>query len=1490
MTPGFDPYHKWLGISPAEQPPHHYRLLGISEFETDPDVIQSAGDRQMAHVRTYGTGPHSELSQKLLNEISAAKLCLLQPAKKRVYDEQLQIRLRRNGTPTPPPASAPPLVQPVVIGNALPPTLAPHQVSPHQISPHQISPHQPIPPQMDAGSGISRGLPPALGAPPRGSSISPAPVLPSPLPAAVPGPAAPGFNEGFAVSANGSDNGSYRPRRSAGNGLMIAGTVIGGLFGLGIGAVALYFFNQSKPPVNNNRPIVSRGTGSDSTTDRGKSGSTNGNSSSNNSSSNNGSGRNGSNSGTPTPNPRSDRTLPVPVEPWRPGTNPGGTMLPGVGATIPRPPLPVTPVGATVNLLKDLVPEPNSINGKWHMEYSALISPASGVSVLSFPFETGSSYRVNLVVERRKGTLEFAVGLPCNGTVVQAVLDANSQKNGGLQVINGRAHHENPTTYRRTVIHQHRHAQIQIDVQPTNITLTANGEKLIDWRGDVAREFTQPQSFWPRMPRPMLYLGSWDSEFRITTFTYTPLSPATSSGSPSSGSLGNATPLLGGTGGFPFQNAQKDPAAALVGVRVNFTNFAGKSLLGGILGIFQTPTGRIYSPVSGAPGTNTTEVLAKPGYAVGGLIVKSSIFVHQIKVVFMKADGDELDPLDQYSSSWLGPTADGVEANLLSKGPPIIGFHGRAGLGIDAIGLIFRGKENATGPGPGTLAGPVTGPGPTPDPGPGTLPNGPSSPYGPPPTNGLVAHWTLDRIISDDARDSLSGETATGTEIVSAAGKAGGGAFFPSQKSWFDLPEREFGPQFTLSFWIRPSAVTDLSTIAASRGSESQRPGFALAINTPKTRDGVLSFVARDLQDRVGGLVSNPGIIAWDAWQHVVAVVDTKNSRVMLMHNGNPLACKVLGPISFPTKSAWRIGAMLTSDFGFRGAMDEIRVYNRMLDIQEIRALTFAYGPVSPTPSGPGSGPDPGPSTPLVPPNTAVVATPNPPTGAQNMPARTLADLLKGETRRPVPELAAREKAKGLVDEIFADEMAKAKSPAEKATLARKLTDQARQTTDDAAAQYTMLRQAADMASSAGQAVLAWQALDELGLLFEEDVLPAKRATLEGAAKHAKTPEDYKGMAEMWRLLLNDAIRRDDFPLALNFAEEARVASRKFPDDIYQKLVLEGTKELKEMQAAFLMASPHRAALERDSQNAVSALGWGRFVAAYKGDWRRGLPFWAAGTGPTAETAKLDLSDPTSPESQLKVADGWWDAAEKEREKLPQKFIRGRAAEWYTKALPGTSGLVRARVQKRIEEFEQFQAAAIFPAGQWVNVLGTIDVGRHKVRGDWGRRGEEIGILSADPDSRIALPVGVSESYEIQFSFIRGKGSDGVGMIIPVGDRQVLCILGSHGNRYCGFETINGEWLDRDNPSRQPLALTNGRRYTGKISVKKEGDNAKLAVDLDGRRVTQWEGPISALNLFPSWSLPSSQSFALIARWNVSVAYDEVKLKVTDGAARLLSN
>lgn len=94
----FDPYRKWLGIAPKDQPPNFYRLLGIDLFEGDVDVIANAADQRMTHVRTFQSGPHGPLSQRILNELAAARVCLLDPQKRAEYDAELREKIRSEQT------------------------------------------------------------------------------------------------------------------------------------------------------------------------------------------------------------------------------------------------------------------------------------------------------------------------------------------------------------------------------------------------------------------------------------------------------------------------------------------------------------------------------------------------------------------------------------------------------------------------------------------------------------------------------------------------------------------------------------------------------------------------------------------------------------------------------------------------------------------------------------------------------------------------------------------------------------------------------------------------------------------------------------------------------------------------------------------------------------------------------------------------------------------------------------------------------------------------------------------------------------------------------------------------------------------------------------------------------------------------------------------------------------------------------------------------
>ncbi|NQT16357.1 MAG: toll/interleukin-1 receptor domain-containing protein, partial [Planctomycetes bacterium] len=100
---GFDPYREWLGIPPEEQPPNHYRLLGLKPFEDLTSVIRAAVEMRFDHVRKYTlSGPLAEHAYRTLDEVSAASACLLDLKKKAAYDVKLRDELAaRSALPKP---------------------------------------------------------------------------------------------------------------------------------------------------------------------------------------------------------------------------------------------------------------------------------------------------------------------------------------------------------------------------------------------------------------------------------------------------------------------------------------------------------------------------------------------------------------------------------------------------------------------------------------------------------------------------------------------------------------------------------------------------------------------------------------------------------------------------------------------------------------------------------------------------------------------------------------------------------------------------------------------------------------------------------------------------------------------------------------------------------------------------------------------------------------------------------------------------------------------------------------------------------------------------------------------------------------------------------------------------------------------------------------------------------------------------------------------
>jgi len=89
MAEQLDVYRDWLGIPDTERPLNHYQLLRLPKFEDSTEKIRARYRKMNDHVRKYAVGRYAAESQRLLNELAKAMLCLTDVQRKREYDASL---------------------------------------------------------------------------------------------------------------------------------------------------------------------------------------------------------------------------------------------------------------------------------------------------------------------------------------------------------------------------------------------------------------------------------------------------------------------------------------------------------------------------------------------------------------------------------------------------------------------------------------------------------------------------------------------------------------------------------------------------------------------------------------------------------------------------------------------------------------------------------------------------------------------------------------------------------------------------------------------------------------------------------------------------------------------------------------------------------------------------------------------------------------------------------------------------------------------------------------------------------------------------------------------------------------------------------------------------------------------------------------------------------------------------------------------------------
>jgi hypothetical protein len=86
----------------------------------------------------------------------------------------------------------------------------------------------------------------------------------------------------------------------------------------------------------------------------------------------------------------------------------------------------------------------------------------------------------------------------------------------------------------------------------------------------------------------------------------------------------------------------------------------------------------------------TVRVRARPGYAVGGITLRTGLNINGLSFTFMRIKGRELDPKRSYTSAWIGDRTGGGENYITGDGAPVIGLFGsKSDRHVHSLALLF---------------------------------------------------------------------------------------------------------------------------------------------------------------------------------------------------------------------------------------------------------------------------------------------------------------------------------------------------------------------------------------------------------------------------------------------------------------------------------------------------------------------------------------------------------------------------------------------------------------------------------------------------------------------------------------------------------------------------------------------------------------------------------------------------------------------------------
>ena len=314
--------------------------------------------------------------------------------------------------------------------------------------------------------------------------------------------------------------------------------------------------------------------------------------------------------------------------------------------------------------------------------------------------------------------------------------------------------------------------------------------------------------------------------------------------------------------------------------------------------------------------------------------------------------------------------------------------------------------------------------------------------------------------------------------------------------------------------------------------------------------------------------------------------------------------------------------------------------------------------------------------------------------------------------KKAVPSAAAQAKIEQLIRELYKDDLAKATDEsAAKLRLAQTLLQEGRDTVDDAAGRYVLLKQAHKLAAEAGDINIALAAADELAQDFaipSAELFQMRVQTLSTAAKANKAPrEAYQTVVDSALLQLEETLAADDFPSSLALIAAADKAAIQLRNVALVASIRRRLDEVKSLQKEYAHYEKFAEQLAKSPNDPTANFEMGYYYALIRGNWEKGLKMLALGNGLAAKAAALE-SGPRQAMSLLKAPDAWVKFAKGTKD-APRIHALLHAYELCLKALPCVGEAERDALEARLAEINALLPSE-YRAGEITTELKKIDL------------------------------------------------------------------------------------------------------------------------------------------------------------------------------------